>query len=90
MARVGVRELRQRDRELLRRAEGGETIELTDRGGPIALLGPLPGGCPLEQLRRSSEINEATGDIDDLLAPLPSTGPESPSAVLARLRRRER
>lgn len=90
MARVGVRELRQRASELLRRVEGGETIEITDRGRPVALLGPLPGGSPLEQLRRAGEIDEATGDIDDLPAPLPSTGPESPSAVLARLRRRER
>ena len=90
MARVGVRELRQRASELLRRVEGGETIEITDRGRPVALLGPLPAGSPLEQLRRAGEIDEATGDIDDLPAPLPSTGPESPSAVLARLRRRER
>jgi prevent-host-death family protein len=90
MARVGVRELRQRASELLRRVEGGETIEITDRGRPVALLGPLPAGSPLEKLRRAGEIDEATGDIDDLPAPLPSTGPESPSAVLARLRRRER
>jgi prevent-host-death family protein len=90
MARVGVRELRQRASELLRRVEGGETIEITDRGRPVALLGPLPSGSPLERLRRAGEVDEATGDLDDLPFPLPSTGSESPSDVLARLRHRER
>ncbi|HCO03412.1 MAG TPA: prevent-host-death family protein, partial [Actinobacteria bacterium] len=34
MASVGIRELRQRASELLRRVEAGETIEVTDRGRP--------------------------------------------------------
>jgi prevent-host-death family protein len=38
MATVGVRELRQRASELLRRVEAGETIEVTDRGRPVAVL----------------------------------------------------
>ena len=42
MATVGVRELRQRASELLRRVEAGETIEVTDRGRPVAVLAPLP------------------------------------------------
>lgn len=36
MKTVGVRELRQRASELLRLVEGGETIEVTDRGRPVA------------------------------------------------------
>src|SRR5439155_234091 len=51
MATVGVRELRQRASELLRRVEAGETIEVTDRGRPVAVLAPLPEAGPLEQLR---------------------------------------
>jgi prevent-host-death family protein len=90
MTRVGIRELRQRASELLRLVERGETIEITDRGRPIALLGPLPDGSPLERLQRSGEIEQGSGDIDDLPPPLRSTGPEPPSAVLARLRRDER
>jgi prevent-host-death family protein len=90
MARVGVRELRQRASELLRRVENGETIEITDRGRAVALLSPLPEGGPLERLRRAGEVDEATGDIEDLPDPLPSAGAESPSAVLAGLRRHER
>ncbi len=90
MDRVGVRELRQRASELLRRVERGETIEITDRGRPVALLAPLPEGSPLERLRTAGDIDPASGDLDDLPPPLPSRGAELPSAVLARLRRDER
>jgi prevent-host-death family protein len=90
MTRVGVRELRQRASELLRLVESGETIEITDRGRPVALLSPLPTGSPLEQLRAAGDITLATEDLDDLPAPLPSHASEPPSAVLARLRRHER
>jgi prevent-host-death family protein len=38
MERVGVRELRQRASEILRRVEAGESFEITDRGRPVALL----------------------------------------------------
>lgn len=57
MTSVGVRALRQRASELLRRVEAGETIEITDRGRPVALLSPLPQGGPYErcwQAARSS------------------------------------
>ncbi|MBO0693155.1 MAG: type II toxin-antitoxin system prevent-host-death family antitoxin [Acidimicrobiaceae bacterium] len=33
---------RQRASELLRLVENGETIEITDRGRPVALLSPGP------------------------------------------------
>lgn len=90
MARVGVRELRQRASELLRLVEDGETIEITDRGRPVALLTPLPAGSPLERLRATGEAEPATADLDDLPAPLRSRAAELPSEVLARLRRDER
>lgn len=46
---VGVRELKQRLSEYLDRAERGETIRVTDRGRPKALLGPLPGQLRLAE-----------------------------------------
>ena len=91
MRSVGVRELRQRASELLRLVAGGETIQVTDRGRPVAVLAPVPGGSPLEQLRSSGEITAAEGDLDELPDPLPlAAGQEPPSAVLERLRRDER
>ncbi|MBW3555986.1 MAG: type II toxin-antitoxin system prevent-host-death family antitoxin [Actinobacteria bacterium] len=91
MTRVGVRELRQRASELLRLVEQGETIEVTDRGRPVALLTPVPAGSALERMRAAGEIEAASGDINDLPPPLVlPAGSELPSQVLARLRRDER
>jgi prevent-host-death family protein len=91
MTSVGVRELRQRASELLRLVEQGETVEITDRGRPVALLAPLPAGGPLEQLRSAGQIDPASADLDNLPEPLrlPSDI-ESPSSVLKRLRQDER
>jgi len=91
MVSVGVRELRQRASELLRRIERGETIEVTDRGRPVAILSPPPEGSPLDRLRALGEIDPASGDLDDLPQPLVlAPGIERPSSVLSRLRRDER
>jgi prevent-host-death family protein len=91
MTSVGVRDLRQRASELLRLVERGETIEITDRGRPVALLTPTPEGSPLERLRASGDVETATGDLDDLPDPLVlPAGTEPPSQVLARLRSAER
>jgi prevent-host-death family protein len=91
MITIGVRELRQRASELLRRVEAGETIEVTDRGRPVALLAPLPDGEPLDRLRAAGETTPAAGNLDDLPKPLPlPAGREAPSVVLSRLRRDER
>ncbi len=91
MTSVGVRELRQRASELLRLVERGETVEITDRGRPVALLGPIPDGTPLERMRAAGELDPATEDPDDLPEPLVLGGEvEAPSSVLRRLRRDER
>lgn len=90
MTQVGVRELRQRASELLRRVEEGETIEITDRGRPVALLGPIPTGSPLQRLRAAGDTEPAAATLDDLPLPLAPRSSETPSTVLARLRRDER
>lgn len=91
MVAVGVRELRQRASELLRRVEAGETIEITDRGRPVALLSPIPVGGPYEQMVASGEIERAKRDVDGLPEPLElKPGVEPPSVTLARLREHER
>jgi len=71
--------------------EGGETIEITDRGRPVAILGPLPKSGALDQLRASGDITPATATLEDLAAPMTlPTGEPSASEVLSRLRRDER
>jgi prevent-host-death family protein len=90
MKQVGIRELRQRASELLRLVERGETVEITDRGRPVALLGPLPDGSPLEQLRAAGDLEPAGATLGELPPPLPPTAYELPSETLARLRHEER
>lgn len=70
--------------------ERGASIEITDRGRPVAILGPLPTGSPIERLRLAGDIEPASGDLDDLPEPLSSSAEELPSEVLTRLRQTER
>ena len=91
MTTVGVRELRQRASELLRLVEAGESIEITDRGRPVAVLGPLPDRGAIEQLRATGDLVPASADLDELAEPLAiPAGVSTASDVLARLRRDER
>src|SRR6184192_684455 len=71
MATVGIRELRQRASELLRRVEAGETIEVTDRGRPVAVLAPVPDQRPLDRLRAMGDLIPSRRDLEELPEPLP-------------------
>jgi antitoxin (DNA-binding transcriptional repressor) of toxin-antitoxin stability system len=76
---------------VLRLAEHGESIQVTDRGRPIALITPLQAASPLEQLRAAGEVSVPVGSIGNLPKPIvPPARSVSPSAVLARLRTHER
>lgn len=70
--RVGVRELRQNLSVYLRRVVDGETLEVTERGRPVALLTPLPEPAdPIARLEAEGRIvRRATGRIEDLGPPL--------------------
>ncbi len=46
---VGVREFKQHLSEYLRRVGDGETIQVTDRGVPVALVVPITTGDPLSR-----------------------------------------
>ena len=91
MTTVGIRDLRQRASELLRLVQLGETVQVTDRGRPVAILGPLPDRGVLDQLRATGDVTPAIGDMHDLPEPiaLPATAPTA-SSVLTRLRDEER
>jgi prevent-host-death family protein len=62
-ASVGIRELRDRVSAVLRRVRGGETVEITDRDRPIALLVPV--GAALESslvaLARAGRVSWSGG-----------------------------
>jgi prevent-host-death family protein len=70
-SRVGVRELRQNLSVYLRRVDAGETLEVTERGRPVALLVPLPAsGTAVERLIASGLVSQrATLDPSDLGLP---------------------
>jgi prevent-host-death family protein len=91
MRSIGVRELRQRASEFLRAVQGGETVEVTDRGRPIALLIPVPSGSGLQRLEAEGRLTEADGDLLELGEPLPAErGVELPSRLLTAARADER
>ncbi len=86
-----MRELRQRASELLRLVEAGGTVEITDRGRPVAILGPIPPDGGLERLRATGDLVPATAGFDDLPEPLALLADvATPTEILARLRREER
>jgi prevent-host-death family protein len=91
MSTTGIRELRQRASELLRRVEAGETIQITDRGRPVAILAPLPQEGPTASLRATGDLAEAPADLGSLPPPLRlRPDQEPPGSVLERLRANER
>ena len=90
MTSVGIRELRQHASELIRQVEAGETIEITDRGRPVAMLTPLADPGPTGRLRAAGDLEAAEASFDDLPKPLKLDDTERPSDVLARLRADER
>lgn len=91
MRRIGIRELRQQASRHLRDVEAGETIEVTDRGRPVALLVPVPKEDPLERLAASGRLVDMSGDALELGEPLePTLGAPLPSRALADARASER
>jgi prevent-host-death family protein len=92
MARVGVRELRQNASAVLRRVLAGESIEITQRGRPVAMIVPLPEPTDvIERLVAEGRARPAKGNLLDLPPPLkPKPGSMLPSEALAELRADER
>ncbi len=70
--RVGVRELRQNLSVHLRRVIDGAVLEVTERGKPVAVLGPLPEvATPLQRLILEGRIVQLpTRNLADLGPPL--------------------
>ena len=91
MRAIGIRELRQHASRYLRAVQEGETIEVTDRGHPVARLVPIPRDAGLEALAASGRLVLAEGDVLDLGLPLrPVEGRALPSEALEDVRADER
>jgi prevent-host-death family protein len=91
MATVGIRAIRQNASAYLRRVEAGETIEITDRGRPVALWVPIRRRKGLARLEAEARLSTSEGDLLDLGPPLPKAArTPSPSVALAKHRQDER
>jgi len=88
MERIGVRELRQHASRYLARVATGETIEVTDRGRPVALLVPTHED-PWQDLVVSGHVLAAT-DEGDVLDDAPKDYGVDASGRLAAMRNHER
>ncbi len=85
--RVGVRELRQNLSVYLRRVGGGETLEVTDRGNPVALLTPLPERSdPIARLAADGRVTAASRDLREIGPPLEIELEKPLSTILDELR----
>jgi prevent-host-death family protein len=92
MRRVGVRELRQNASAVLRRVLAGESVEITQRGRPVAMIVPLPEPTDvIDRLISEGRARPAKGSLLELPPPLkPEPGSMLPSEALAELRADER
>ncbi len=88
MDRIGVRELRQHASRYLDRVAHGETLEVTDRGRPVARLVPITSDAWADMVA-SGRITPAE-DATDVVDEAPGSYDVDASAVLAEMRADER
>ena len=86
--RIGIRELRDTLTQTIRRVRGGETIEVTHDGEPVAVISPYR-RSRLEQLIESGEATRGT-PLDRPLRTFPVTGPMSASEAIEEERSADR
>ncbi|NLG20830.1 MAG: type II toxin-antitoxin system prevent-host-death family antitoxin [Actinomycetales bacterium] len=72
MASVGIRDLKQNASAVVARAAAGETITITDRGRPVAQIGPRT-THGLQSLREQGLLREPRRPAADLPLPEPLT-----------------
>jgi len=89
MDSIGVRELRQHASRYLERVDAGETIQVTVRGRPVAVLAPVPVDR-WEAMIAAGEVTMPELDWRDLPPPRPQPPGVSASARLEEMRAHER
>ena len=80
MDRIGIRELRQNASVYLERVKDGESIEITERGVPIAVLSPAPGLSLIDRLIAEGKATPGRGDLAQWMRDNPP-GPPIPGEV---------
>lgn len=95
MRRIGIRELRQNASQYIRLVKAGETIEVTERDVPVALLTPLPAPEERKKSRREELIEQGLlipgkGDWRDFVPLEPKPGERPLSDILQEMRDEER
>jgi prevent-host-death family protein len=88
MDRIGVRELRQHASRYLDRVAHGESLEVTDRGRPVARLVPITSDAWADMVA-SGRVTPAE-DGADVADEAPGNYEVDASAVLAEMRADER
>jgi prevent-host-death family protein len=90
-ARVGVRELRQNLSVYLDRVKAGETLEVTERGRPVAELRPRQAErrSIIDQMIADGRATPATIRPRDIPSPLPNPDPDGPTLTEILLQMRE-
>lgn len=86
MDRIGIRELRQNASVYLERVKNGESIEITERGVPIAVLSPAAGLSLIDRLIAEGKATPGRGNLAEFLRDNPPSGPPGISAVLRQMR----
>ena len=82
-----MRELRQNASKYLERVKRGESIEVTERGVPIAVLGPVPVVAKSRylELLEQGVISPGQGELWHWLEANPPVPVDSPGASMAQL-----
>jgi prevent-host-death family protein len=88
MQRIGVRELRQHASRYLALVAGGDQIEVTDRGRPVARLVPVQ-STPWDDLVTSHRVTAPT-DPNDIIDEAPLEYGLDATGVLQSMRQTER
>jgi antitoxin (DNA-binding transcriptional repressor) of toxin-antitoxin stability system len=82
MERIGVRELRRDASAILRRVAAGESVEVTDRGRPVALMTrTAPDG--LARLEREGLLRTTSTDLLGIAPVRLPPGAGSPSSTIS-------
>ena len=89
MERIGIRELRQNASVYLDRVKDGESIEITERGVPIAVISPVGSMSMIDRMIAEGAITPGRGDLAQFLRDNPPSGPGGLSETLQKMRDEE-